>query len=1740
MPFETSNITHHGRVYDIDGGFVVENNPQTYVNNTPVYATDYFTFNLSDTVIGPGTGSNPIVPGDRFGFYFKSDDETEKDSFYDWIVTAKSGSQYSFSKSYEGIAGFQASNGFVPPGYLPNPDTNRTSISMGGYRNFAQRYFAEEKPEDFPFGDWELKLYYASLPTELPADGSSDVILKEFEMRGIAITNLKSTPERIEVDGVVQKVTITGDITVYPNMDTNGAAGWTPTEPIDWKVVIKHEAVDPAKWVVADTTAPGSTYLPITPTAPNSAGVVGQFSMEWNGTFDSLDTPPYDTDNVAFLPMTIEARAMVQTSTSPLRNTISPLATSSVHCKKCENSMIEFNATMMFLIALFGESGPMVPLGHNSNENQNTASSMGYGWFSTENIKVVDISTALDKSDLAYVDETGMTRRWVKVAGNYVPVLPDNRITIAYNAGGGDATFIVRWRDQYRREFNAAGQLRKEVDRNGRTTTYTKTANYLKMADDKGRDVYMHFNAGEAQPRVINDNANSALGRRQVLDYYMDGSTQKQLKSIQDPVGDKTVFVYDSKGRISEQREELANHHRAVQFTYDPAGAGRLASKKVLSTLKHPSNPLLDEVTEHYEERYKYQVPFSYGGMNYVTTKTVTEDLQPGNVDQPEALIRTFYRAYDALSRVLGEFEYVKGNEALDSSYIATLHEYNDPSVSGNPPDPWLRTRTFQVNKGAETLFFYTLRGNLKRTVDNEGNETLLTYVEENPSHPAYANFKDLVTSVRRPAPDQDNAPSTFYPTTKFTYYATTGNLESVEDAAGKVAFFRYNSYGQVDRIINRRGFKTYMEYNSRALVTKIHTQKSLAPSPSVTEFVNETATDFRTVEMTYNGYDNLTLTEDANNVTVGMSYDGVNRPTTVTDGIGVSRTFTYLNRMLDSVTLPNSSAGVDGSGNPLSHTGRLAKTSYDSSGRSLAVLRQDSAHTTPEKRVGFAYDGFSQLRALLRTKNGTEKAHRTEYDRQGRTLESIDANGKTSTAEYEPFCVGYATTSARGVRSKSSFDTLCRLTQVEVGTPDLSDPLEVLSASETRSFLYDDLGRLIKTTQNANTSSIYGQAVYGQNTYGGVLGAAEEREMEYDSLDRVTKIIFEDDKEMSYLYDDEGNVTQVTENASSATPKVTQFSYLGDNRLHTVTYVRGPGGVDSQTFEYAYDPGGRPETLTYPTSTGIVTEFKGPNNEVGWDGNGQLKFLQYRKGTDIIRRFEYGYDPAGNRISQLDVKGVGTTKATSWAYSYDWLDRLETVKKAEASTVGALGALQLVSVYSYDAADNRTRFEVPQLSEVYESFYDDADNITRIDKTVGAGSPVTIESFTSDPDGNLLTRTDPATSVVTTYQWDDFDRLKRVESTENAETTRLQDNRYGVDGIRKRKLDKNGNSSTEYTAGITTSVSKGGSGSSAAPTISYVMGHMLLGAEIDGVFRFHLMDAQGSVRDVVDDSGAVVKSFEFQEHGLPISSSGSGSFSPKTYQGGLSVNDDTNDSGLYLMGHRHFASDLGRFISRDPIGFSGGLNLYNGAGTNPVSRVDPTGLEPWWGVPDPHEIELRAHFPLMDDRDNSYVKGALGKIGEHSQYKSLRDSMLATGLRIRFGDTGGADIPAHFDPSSNSIVLNKGFWNSSRSACSPEVNDGIEELLAGTLVHELTHAQWYQAGKYSGAGQWAPELAAYKAQANFASISWAGSGIGNLALSNSPALKALSEYADENQMLQVMTDAEIRQHYAGHYMRKL
>ncbi len=50
--------------------------------------------------------------------------------------------------------------------------------------------------------------------------------------------------------------------------------------------------------------------------------------------------------------------------------------------------------------------------------------------------------------------------------------------------------------------------------------------------------------------------------------------------------------------------------------------------------------------------------------------------------------------------------------------------------------------------------------------------------------------------------------------------------------------------------------------------------------------------------------------------------------------------------------------------------------------------------------------------------------------------------------------------------------------------------------------------------------------------------------------------------------------------------------------------------------------------------------------------------------------------------------------------------------------------------------------------------------------------------------------------------------------------------------------------------------------------------------------------------------------------------------------------------AGLSLLTHRYYDAGAGRFVTRDPIGYTGGINLYGFAGNNPVNRMDPEGTQ--------------------------------------------------------------------------------------------------------------------------------------------------------------------------------------------------
>ena len=51
-------------------------------------------------------------------------------------------------------------------------------------------------------------------------------------------------------------------------------------------------------------------------------------------------------------------------------------------------------------------------------------------------------------------------------------------------------------------------------------------------------------------------------------------------------------------------------------------------------------------------------------------------------------------------------------------------------------------------------------------------------------------------------------------------------------------------------------------------------------------------------------------------------------------------------------------------------------------------------------------------------------------------------------------------------------------------------------------------------------------------------------------------------------------------------------------------------------------------------------------------------------------------------------------------------------------------------------------------------------------------------------------------------------------------------------------------------------------------------------------------------------------------------------------------------ETGLHYNWHRYYDPETGRYVSADPIGLDGGMNIYAFVENNPVNTIDPAGLK--------------------------------------------------------------------------------------------------------------------------------------------------------------------------------------------------
>jgi RHS repeat-associated protein len=205
------------------------------------------------------------------------------------------------------------------------------------------------------------------------------------------------------------------------------------------------------------------------------------------------------------------------------------------------------------------------------------------------------------------------------------------------------------------------------------------------------------------------------------------------------------------------------------------------------------------------------------------------------------------------------------------------------------------------------------------------------------------------------------------------------------------------------------------------------------------------------------------------------------------------------------------------------------------------------------------------------------------------------------------------------------------------------------------------------------------------------------------------------------------------------------------------------------------------------------------------------------------------------------------------------------------------------------------------------------------------------------------------------------------------------------------------------------------------------------------------LKDHLNTVYALVDDNGNVVESYEYDAWGKVLSmKDGSGKALSQSAIGNRYLwqgREYDAVTGLYYFRARWYDPVCGRWLSKDPIGISGGLNMYAFCGNNPVNFVDPMGLfrfgeRPLEGMPQGSQTVVDIISPiggLIQRGTNSKL------VHEHGFFED------GSGENIGFGPNGRFNE----DPSGKGYRLSGEHYNDAliREALK-NVQDGNYSLL--------------------------------------------------------------------------------------------
>jgi len=272
------------------------------------------------------------------------------------------------------------------------------------------------------------------------------------------------------------------------------------------------------------------------------------------------------------------------------------------------------------------------------------------------------------------------------------------------------------------------------------------------------------------------------------------------------------------------------------------------------------------------------------------------------------------------------------------------------------------------------------------------------------------------------------------------------------------------------------------------------------------------------------------------------------------------------------------------------------------------------------------------------------------------------------------------------------------------------------------------------------------------------------------------------------------------------------------------------------------------------------------------------------------------------------------------------------------------------------------------------------------------------------------------------TYDYDPFGRrIRAIEDTTN---------RYfiydGLDCI--AELDSTGGVTKTYVRGAGLG---GGIGDIVAAW-----------SMVDGQWLYFSYNHRGDVVTATRPDGNITNRFEYDAFGVPVTCN----LSPVTRFIGFSSKEYDPKSGLSYYGFRYYDAQSGRWLTKDPIGWRGGVNLYSMTKNNPHNGNDLYGLLKW---------DQKSCCDLLTDKTKCKKYKLSVYVHVLQVYVNLtkRNTMKAKETRSCLVNKYIGDMGVHcfYDPT--------GKWGQAINAGRIDVNSALgPDSFGWSAVHELGH----------------------------------------------------------------------------------